>query len=162
MQPVFDASPPTVVQVLATDGYVGESVTVSAEITDPSGVTYVALWLQGIGLDHFDAMPMRPQGGDLYRADIPPQSRPGTVLYHILANDRWGNEVRDPSNGEYEIQVLSPSEPTGAIPGGMDAGTVGVLAAVPVAIFGALVAVAPFRLRRAWTPNPPLPTCAKP
>src|SRR5207245_5665364 len=65
IHPVFDASPPTVVQVLATDGYVGESITVSAEITDPSGVTYAALWLQGIGLDHFDAVPMRPQGGNV-------------------------------------------------------------------------------------------------
>ncbi len=148
MRPVFDASPPTVVQVLATGSYVGESLTVSAVVTDSSGVAHIALWLKGIGLDHFDAIPMRPRGGDLYRAEIPPQSGPGTVLYHILATDRWGNEVRDPSNGEYEIQVLSPSGPTGAIPGGMDAGTVGVLAAVPVAIFGALVLVAWFRLRR--------------
>jgi len=148
MRPGFDASPPTVVQVLATGSYVGESLTVSAVVTDSSGVTHVALWLKGVGLDHFDAMPMRPQGGDLYRAEIPPQSGPGTVLYHILATDRWGNEVRDPSNGEYEIQVLSPSQPTGAIPGGMDAGTVGVLAAVPVAIFGGLLLVAWFRLRK--------------
>src|SRR3989442_1184192 len=142
MHPVFDASPPTVVQVLATDGYVGESITVSAEITDPSGVTYVALWLQGIGLDHFDAVPMRPQGGNVYRADIPPQNRPGTVLYHVLANDRWGNEVRDPSSGDYEVQVHSIADPTGAGPGGMDAITLGFLVAVAAGIFGALLLVA--------------------
>src|SRR3989442_4251978 len=131
MQPGFDASPPTVVQVLATDGYVGESVTVSAEITDPSGVTYAALWLQGIGLDHFDAVPIRPQGGNLYRADIPPQNRPVTVLQHVLANDRWGNEVRDPSSGEYQVQVHSISEPTGAGPAGEEAHTLGILPAGP-------------------------------
>src|SRR3989442_4027731 len=135
MPPGVDASPPTVVQVLAADGYVGESITVSAEITDPSGVTYVALWLQGIGLDHFDAVPMRPQGGNVYRADIPPQNRPGTVLYHVLANDRWGNEVRDPSSGDYQVQVHSISEPTGAGPGGMDANTLGFLVAVSPGIF---------------------------
>src|SRR3989449_5791218 len=131
MHPVFGASPPTVGQVLATDGYVGESITVSATVTDPSGVTYVALWLQGVGLDHFDAVPMRPQGGDAFRADIPPQYRPGTVLYHILANDRWGNEVRDPSSGEFQVQVHSISEPIGGGPGGKDAKAVGVLAAGP-------------------------------
>src|SRR3989441_5187261 len=131
MHPVFDASPPTVVQVLATDGYVGESITVSTEITDPSGVTYVALWLQGIGLDHFDAVPMRPQGGNLYRADIPPQYRPGTVLYHILANDRWGNEVRDPSSGDYQVQVHSISEPIGGGPAGKGGQPVGGVPAGP-------------------------------
>src|SRR2546428_4010693 len=135
MHPVFDASPPTVGQVLATDGYVGESITVSATVTDPSGVTYVALWLQGVGLDHFDAVPMRPQGGDAFRADIPPQYRPGTVLYHILANDRWGNEVRDPSSGEFQVQVHSISEPIGGGPGGMDANALGVLVAGPAGIF---------------------------
>src|SRR2546426_656524 len=72
MHPALDASPPTLRQVLATDGYVRQSLAVSAVVTGPSGVTYVALWLQGIGLDHFDAVPMRPQGGDVYRADIPP------------------------------------------------------------------------------------------
>src|SRR2546428_12501329 len=56
---------------------------------------------------------MRPQGGDVYRADIPPQNRPGTVLYHILANDRWGNNVRDPSSAEHQVQVHSISEPIG-------------------------------------------------
>src|SRR2546428_10572154 len=61
---------------------------------------------------------MRPQGGNLYRADIPPQNRPGTVLYHILANDRWGNEVRDPSSGDYQVQVHSISEPIGGGPAG--------------------------------------------
>jgi len=142
MHPVFDASPPTVGQVLATDGYVGESITVSATVTDPSGVTYVALWLQGVGLDHFDAVPMRPQSGDVYRADIPPQYRPGTVLYHILANDRWGNEVRDPSSGDYQVQVHSISEPIGGGPAGMDANALGFLVAVPAGIFGALLLVA--------------------
>ncbi len=142
MHPVFDASPPTVGQVLAGDGYVGESITVSAEITDPSGVTYVALWLQGVGLDHFDAVPMRPQGGNLYRADIPPQNRPGTVLYHVVANDRWGNQVRDPSSGEYQVQVHSISEPIGGGPAGMDANAFGFLVAVPAGIFGALLLVA--------------------
>src|SRR5437879_5684475 len=142
MHPVFDASPPTVGQVLAGDGYVGESITVSAEITDPSGVTYVALWLQGIGLDRFDAVPMRPQGGDVYRADIPPQYRPGTVLYHVLANDRWGNEVRAPSSGEYQVQVHSISESTGAGPDGMDGNRLGLLVAVPAWIFGALLLLA--------------------
>src|SRR5256885_736707 len=132
MHPVFDASPPTVGQVLATDGYVGESITVSATVTDPSGVTYVALWLQGVGLDHFDAVPMRPQSGDVYRADIPPQYRPGTVLYHILANDRWGNEVRDPSSGDYQVQVHSISEPIGGGPAGSgDPPDVGLLAGRP-------------------------------
>src|SRR3989475_6724311 len=125
MHPVFDASPPTVGQVLAGDGYVGESITVSAHITDPSGVTYVALWLQGVDLDPFDAVPTRPQGGNLYRADIPPQNRPGTVLYHVVANDRWGNEVRDPSSGEFQVQVHSISEPIGGGPAGNGGHTVG-------------------------------------
>src|SRR3989441_3376452 len=158
MQPVFDASPPTVVQVLATDGYVGESVTGSAEITDPSGVTYVALWLQGIGLDRFDAVTMRPQGGDVYRADIPPQYRPGTVLYHVLANDRWGNEVRDPSSGEYQVQVHSISEPTGAGPAGMDAPRVGLLVAGPPGVLGRPLVLArsrPCGQERAGAPPPP-------
>src|SRR2546425_305152 len=131
MHPVFDASPPTVGQVLATDGYVGESIAVSAVVTDPSGVKYVALWLQGVGLDHFDAVPMRPQGGDVYRADIPPQNRPGTVLYHILANDRWGNNVRDPSSAEYQVQVHSISEPIGGGSAGKEAHPLGGLLAGP-------------------------------
>src|SRR5439155_16216579 len=146
MHPVFDASPPTVGQVLAGDGYVGESITVSAEITDPSGVTYVALWLQGVGLDHFDAVPMRPQGGNLYRADIPPQNRPGTVLYHVVANDRWGNQVRDPSSGEYQVQVHSISEPIGGGPAGMDGNAFRFLVAVPARFFWALLPVA-------WAPR---------
>src|SRR2546427_4177798 len=74
---------------------------------------------------------MRPQSGDVYRADIPPQYRPGTVLYHILANDRWGNEVRDPSSGDYQVQVHSISEPIGGGPAGKGAHPVGVLLGGP-------------------------------
>src|SRR2546427_11268740 len=74
---------------------------------------------------------MRPQSGDVYRADIPPQYRPGTVLYHILANDRWGNEVRDPSSGDYQVQVHSISEPIGGGPAGTEAPGLGVLPAGP-------------------------------
>src|SRR5207247_9447284 len=79
---------------------------------------------------------------DVYGADTPPQDRPVTVLYHILANDRWGNEVRDPSSGDYQVQVHSISEPIGGGPAGMDANALGFLVAVPAGIFGALLLVA--------------------
>ena len=148
MHAAVDASPPTVVQVLVTGSYVGDPITVSAVVTDMSTVTRVILWLKGIGQGHFDAMPMQPQGGDAYRAGIPSQNRSGTIQYHIIANDRWGNEVRDPPNGEHEVQIVSLSDPTGAGPGGMDANTFGVLVAVPAAIFGAMLLVAWLRSRR--------------
>lgn len=148
MHAAVDTSPPTVVQILVTGSYVADPITVSAVVTDPSGVTRVILWLKGIGQDHFDATPMQPQGGGAYRAEIPPQNRSGTVQYHIIANDRWGNEVRDPPNGEHETQIVSLSEPGGAGPGGMDANTFGVLVAVPAGIFGAMLLVAWLRSRR--------------
>jgi len=148
MHAAVDASPPSVVQVLVTGSYVGDPITVSAVVTDSSAVTRVILWFKGIGLDTFDAMPMQPQGGDAYRAEIRPQNRSGTIQYHIIANDRWGNEVRDPPNGEHEAQIVSLSESTGAGPGGMDANTFGVLVAVPAGIFGALLLVALLRSRR--------------
>ena len=64
------------------------------------------------------------------------------ILYHVLANDRWGNEVRDQSSGEHQVQVRSISEPIGGGPAGMDAKALGFLVAVPAGIFGALFLVA--------------------
>src|SRR3989475_6235605 len=104
---------------------------------------------------------MRPQSGDVYRADIPPQYRPGTVLYHVLANDRWGNEVRDPSSGEYQVQVHSISEPTGAGPAGVGAHTMGFLLAGPPGGFRAALLGAPApsaREQLGGGPRPP-PRC---
>ena len=137
MHAAVDTSPPTVVQVLVTGSYIADPITVSAVVTDPSGVTGVFLWLKGIGSDHFDATPMQPQGGGTYRADIAPQNRSGIIQYHIIADDRWGNEVRDPPIGEHETQIVSLSGPAG-----MDANALGFLVAVPAGIFGALLLVA--------------------
>ena len=64
------------------------------------------------------------------------------ILYHVLANDRWGNEVRDQSSGEHQVQVRSISEPIGGGPAGMDANALGFLVAVPARIFGGLLLVA--------------------
>ncbi len=148
MHTAIDASPPTVVQVSVAGSYISDPITVSAVVTDPSGVTHVILWLKGIGSDHFDAAPMQAQGSGVYAANIAPQNRSGTIQYHIIADDRWGNEVRDPPNGEHETQIVSLSEPGGAGPGGMDANTFGVLVAVPAAIFGAMLLIAWLRSRR--------------
>src|SRR3989441_857017 len=63
-------------------------------------------------------------------------------LINGSAHDRWGNEVRDPSSGDYQVQVHSISEPIGGGPAGMDANALGFLVAVPAGIFGALLLVA--------------------
>src|SRR2546428_3644982 len=101
---------------------------------------------------------MRPQGGDVYRADIPPQNRPGTVLYHILANDRWGNNVRDPSSAEYQVQVHSISEPIGGGSAGKGGQPLGGLSSGPPRGFLPPLSVAPGVSAQGDTaPAPPPP-----
>jgi hypothetical protein len=158
--PVYDATPPLVEHLAVTQALVGTPIRITATITDPSGVEYVALWFREVGIDAFQAIPMRPDGGDVYAAEIPAQSRPGTVEYHILAVDRWQNLGREPAISEHAIGVGLAS-PLSGLPIALLAVLIGVSTAVSVVLVLFVLA----RRRRRFgekATNPPEPKAPPP
>ncbi len=80
-----------------------EPVSVSAKVTDPSGVASVRLLYRTDTA--WTEVPMTPTGGDYYEGTIPGQPAGTTVHFKIIANDTWGNEAE---TEEYSYTVGAP------------------------------------------------------
>ena len=90
-----DVAAPMVVHQPVTTAPVGKPLTISAQVSDPSGIKWVRLRYRSVN-QHRDyrALPMLPSGGiDQYRAVIPAEDIVPTwdLMYFIEAMDNNGN-----------------------------------------------------------------------
>lgn len=84
-----------------------DTVTVSADIQDPSGVDYSTLQYK-IGSGDWTNVSMTPSG-DIYSGDIPAQVDGTSISYRIVAVDDLGNEA---VSGEFSYTVAEPTTTT--------------------------------------------------
>jgi len=96
-------------KVLAKSDCIPTSETITANITDDSGVKTAALWYR-IGQDHkFTSTPMKRETGNTFGAtlialDIP-GGEYGTLEFYILAEDEEGNQSKSPM--DTSVQLLA-------------------------------------------------------
>jgi hypothetical protein len=97
-----------------TTGTTGESVTISATITDNVGVANATVYYTPIdGTETTVAMAKEPDPSNIWKANLPVASnKVGTITYYLKAKDAAGNEARDPSAGSYSITVTDNDVPT--------------------------------------------------
>ena len=97
-----------------TTGTTGESVTISATITDNVGVANATVYYTPIdGTETTVAMAKEPDPSNIWKANLPVASnKVGTITYYLKAKDAAGNEARDPSAGSYSIIVTDNDVPT--------------------------------------------------
>ncbi|MFB0533360.1 MAG: NBR1-Ig-like domain-containing protein [Anaerolineae bacterium] len=81
-------------------------VTISARITDPSGVDRVRLRYR-VGGGDWDAKPMNAVGGDRYEVTLAGPAVPSAVEYTIQAKDNLGNQSDSP-HGKINVKQCSP------------------------------------------------------
>ncbi len=93
--------------VLVISDCAGTSVTISANVTDPSGVKKVSLWYRTGDEQQFSMITMEQKEGS-YRATLNGPDflgRPyGTLEFYITAEDGMGNTTKSPAN--QSIQFL--------------------------------------------------------
>lgn len=84
-----DTSPPSIVHTPIADGQAyGQAVIVSADITDPSGVTQATLYYRSGAVTPFSIAPMSATTGPTYVATLPASALQGaSVQYYIEASD---------------------------------------------------------------------------
>jgi hypothetical protein len=81
-------------------------VTITARVTDPSGVDRVRIRHRLAG-GEWEQQPMAAAGGDLYQFTLPSAGVPTTLEYRIQARDTLGNQ----SNASIEtIEVRQCSQ----------------------------------------------------
>lgn len=104
-----DITKPTIVLLsLGENAIVGESIVISANISDLFGIESVVLhyWIA----DQDFQMPMtQSQVPNIYTAQIPAQNSTGTLLYSIQAMDANGNDF---TTQTFEIQVSEAPMPS--------------------------------------------------
>jgi hypothetical protein len=94
---------------LAKSDCLNTSETITANITDDTGVTSAALWYR-IGQDQkFTSAPMKREAGDTFGAtlialDIPGGNY-GTLEFYIVAADEAGNQSKSPV--DTSVQLLT-------------------------------------------------------
>lgn len=88
----------------------GESVSISATITDNSGVKEAVLFYREIGASQFKRLQMGRQiGGDIYLIMLPAIQPPG-IEYYIQATDAAGNSLlRGHSFSPLTVKVTQPA-----------------------------------------------------
>jgi nitrous oxidase accessory protein NosD len=147
-----DGLPPAILSTPPGSVEIGQSIPITANITDPSGIANATLLYQTVDGGSFQSIPMQIESnGTNFTATIPPQPHAGTVAYVIVANDTWANEGRAPLSGVSMLRVVDPL--TSLILGGVLA--VGLAATVAV-VFVLL------RRRRSRTLPTPPPGDARP
>ncbi|MFQ6061101.1 MAG: hypothetical protein ACE5KV_07410 [Thermoplasmata archaeon] len=101
-----DADPPTIAHEAVTSAGMGETITITANVTDNVEVDEVWLnYTDTAGEDHNVTMTI-VEGN--YSYDIPAQASVGTVSYFIWANDTFNNTNRTPV---YEITITDTEAP---------------------------------------------------
>jgi hypothetical protein len=105
--PPPDTMPPSISNVSANPTNISQSgcgqttrTTVSATVTDASGVDRVAARLTGVGGGE---VPMSSVGGNVYRADIGPVGSAGQLMIRVVAWDKAGNLAQ---SGSINVGVM--------------------------------------------------------
>jgi len=106
--PKPDALPPVIRSTPVTTADVGRPIVITANISDPSGLSNATLLYRGVDAATFTAVPMGYVNGTNYSATIPAQPHAGTLEYVIAANDSWGNAARSPITGAVTVSVVDP------------------------------------------------------
>jgi hypothetical protein len=70
-------------------------VTITARVTDPSGVDRVRIAYRLAG-GEWEIQPMAAAGTDLYQVTLPSPGVPTTLGYRIQARDTLGNQSNSP------------------------------------------------------------------
>ncbi|MEQ9499147.1 MAG: PKD domain-containing protein [Deltaproteobacteria bacterium] len=112
-----DGAPPSIVHTPITAAQpAGTAVTISAEVTDSSGVASVALYFRTQGAPAFSAAPMGNTAGATYQVDIPAGSvaAPG-VEYYIQATDSAAssNTGTNPPGAPGSVHTFTVAAPAG-------------------------------------------------
>lgn len=113
--PLDTEAPVITVATGNTTGTMGESVTISATITDNVGVANATVYYTPIDgtTETTVAMVKEPDPSNVWKANLPVASnKVGTITYYLKAKDAAGNEARDPSTGSYSITVTDNDPPT--------------------------------------------------
>jgi len=138
-----DSTAPTIAHTPITSATVGQSIAVTADITDNVAVAGATLYYESVGESTFASLPMNVNG-NAYSATIPAQASAGSLRYYIEARDMGGNVARSPSGGAGSPYLVTVSVPeTSAPPIALIAIVIIVLVAVLV------VAVLAMRRRKA-------------
>lgn len=136
-----DGAPPSIVHTPITAAQpAGTAVTISADVTDSSGVASVALYFRTSGAPAFSAAPMANTSGATYQVQIPAGSvaAPG-VEYYIQASDSAAssNTGTNPAGAPGVVHTFTVTAPAGPtithvpVGNGQAAGTaVGIAATV--------------------------------
>lgn len=108
-----DTQPPDITGITGdTSGTTGESVAISATITDNVDVVSATVHYTPIDGTETTA-PMTEGGANLWSAQVAVASnKVGTITYYITAQDAAVNTARDPSSGTYIITVTDNDAPS--------------------------------------------------
>jgi len=140
---LIDDTPPEI-EHISPDGFlVNVAITITAHVTDDSGVRDVYLHYKPVGASSFTMVRMNKTTGDTYEATIPAQAQSGTVYYYINATDKWGNGARHPQTGEHSLKTAEEENPPLTDPTVILVISVAVIAVIMVAAF-----VVPILLKR--------------
>ncbi len=101
-----DTTGPTITHTPVTSATRGEQITISATITDPSGVSSATLYYKRESDTSYAQISMT-SSGDTYTATIPASAVTENITYYIRAVDGAGNAATLPLTGNYTITVTS-------------------------------------------------------
>ena len=110
----IDTSGPAIIHTPVATAIAGQDITVSADITDPSGLGYAHLYYRRTGAQQFTELDMVKGSGDTYSATIPgSEATSAGIQYYIEANDTLGNIGRKPQSNwltsPYSIDIADAS-----------------------------------------------------
>jgi hypothetical protein len=110
---VPDNTPPTIIHTPETAGKPGESVTISAEITDDIGVEEAFLLYRQSGETEWIQVKMTETSEDTWTAEIPSSEiTTGEIEYYITATDGTNNATHPTSMEPYQITVRDEEKGT--------------------------------------------------
>lgn len=110
---VPDNTPPTILHTPETAGKPGESVTISAEITDDIGVEEVFILYRQRGDAEWIQVKMTETSEDIWTADIPSSEiTTAGIEYYITATDGTNNSTHPASLEPYQITIRGEEKET--------------------------------------------------
>ncbi|MCH8962325.1 MAG: T9SS type A sorting domain-containing protein, partial [Bacteroidetes bacterium] len=99
----------------------GEDIRVSAQITDPNGITRATLSFRAAGTPSFSTTLMNPVADGAFSATIPPLLSPQGIEYFVTATNALGVSTRAPASGIRSVPVYVPDGLETPLPSGQAA-----------------------------------------